>query len=91
MFQHPTFAVDCADTKLVMILMMHLEEFVDREGSDILYLEPPNLIGGSERLFKDLSGTLSERKNFLEKWFEQRTGAIGLAALRQRLRSARTG
>lgn len=93
-FKHPTFAVDCADTKFMMIFMMHLEEFVDREGGDIVFLEPPTLIGGAERLFKDLSGTLAERGNFLEKWLAQRTGSIGLNALRQRLltgRSARSG
>lgn len=91
MFKHPTFAVDCADTKLVMILMMQLEEFVDREGSDITYLEPLSLIGGSERLFKDLSSRLAEQDGFLEKWFEQRTGSIGIAALRRRLRNPRAG
>lgn len=83
-FGSPTFAVDCADTKLAMIMMMHLEEFAEREGSDIAYLEPPNLIGGFERLFKEFGAKLQDREAFLRNWLDNRTGSIGLAALRLR-------
>ncbi|WP_253717280.1 helix-turn-helix transcriptional regulator [Sphingomonas sp. AP4-R1] len=89
-FKTPAFAVDCADTKLVMIMMMHLEEFVEREGSYIVFLEPPYLIGGFERVFREFSGKLSDRENFLQNWFEKRTGSIGLSALRLRERRRRS-
>lgn len=80
----PDLALDSADTKLVMIMMMHLEEFVEHHGGDIGYLEPPNIIGAFERVFKDLSARLEDREQFMQKWLEQRTGSIGLTALRRR-------
>ena len=78
------FALDCADTKLCLIMMMHLEEFAGREAGDINYLEPPHLIGGFARLFKEFSGKLEEREKFLQNWLDGRTGSIGLSALRLR-------
>jgi transcriptional regulator with XRE-family HTH domain len=83
-FKSAALAIDCADTKLVMIMMMHLEEFVEREGGDITFLEPPLVIGGFERLFKELSATLENREAFLQNWLAQRTGTIGLSTLRLR-------
>jgi transcriptional regulator with XRE-family HTH domain len=83
-FKSAAFAVDCADTKLVLILMMQLQEFSEREAGDIVYLEPPHIIGGSERLFRELGATLSNKETFFHNWLENRTGSIGLAALRLR-------
>lgn len=85
------FAVDCADTKLVMIMMMHLEEFAERERGALAFLEPLHVIGGFERTFRDLSGKLAEHETFMQNWLDQRTGSIGLAALRQRIARRRTG
>ena len=83
-FNLPDFAVDCADTKLCLIMMMHLRDFADNEGPDIAYLEPPHLIGGFARVFKEFRGTLEESERFLQNWLDDRTGFIGLKTLRLR-------
>jgi transcriptional regulator with XRE-family HTH domain len=83
-FQLPEFAINCADTKLALILMMHLREFAEDQGDDITYLDPGSLIGGFERVFKDLTASLADREAFLQNWLDNRTGWIGLDALRLR-------
>jgi hypothetical protein len=84
LFGSSDFAVDCADTKLAMIMMMHLEEFADERGSDINYLDPPNIITSFEYVFKQLGAGLDDNEAFLQNWLEERTGSIGLRALRLR-------
>ncbi|UAK25472.1 helix-turn-helix domain-containing protein [Sphingomonas nostoxanthinifaciens] len=83
-FKMPQFAIDCADTKLALILMIHLHDFATAEGGDITYLEPTNIIGAAERLFGDLSAKLSNSEVFLQNWLDKRTGSIGFSALRTR-------
>jgi transcriptional regulator with XRE-family HTH domain len=83
-FGMPDFAVDCADTKLALILMTHLREFAATEGPDINYLDPNHVIGGAERLFTDLSGKLSDRAAFLQNWLDNRTGWVSLSNLKVR-------
>ncbi|SHL51815.1 Helix-turn-helix [Sphingobium sp. YR657] len=81
-FQSPQFAIDCADTKLALILAMHLQCFHEDRGSDIAYLDPPNIIGGFERVFKELGRKLDDTEAFLRGWFESRQGpSISLAKL----------
>jgi transcriptional regulator with XRE-family HTH domain len=75
------FAINCADTKLVMIMVMSLQEFVDERGSDIVFLEPPNIVAAFQRVFKDLGAKLDDNEAFLSKWLDGRTGAIGFGAL----------
>ena len=88
-FGGAALAVDSADTKLVMIMVMHLEDFVEREQGDIAFLEPLNIIGGFDWVFRDLSGKLQDRESFLQNWLDQRTGSIGLSALRARVAKRR--
>ena len=83
-FNLPDFALDCADTKLCLIMMMHLRDFADAEGPDIAYLEPPHLIGGFARVFKEFRSTLEEGERFLQNWLDGRTGYVGLKTLRLR-------
>ena len=81
-FESPEFAVDCADTKLALILMMHLQGFHEDRGADIAYLDPPNIIGGFERVFKELGAKLDDNEAFLRQWFEGRKGgSISLGSL----------
>jgi len=75
------FAIACADTKLVLIVVMHLQSFYEERGADIAYLEPPNLIGGFERLFKELGAKLDDNEAFLRRWLENRPGSISLGSL----------
>ncbi|MGJ3648193.1 helix-turn-helix domain-containing protein [Sphingomonas sp. GlSt437] len=85
LFRQPNLALDCADTKFCMIMMMYFEEFTADRGGDIAYLDPPNLAGGFDRLFKDLGARLDDRERFLENWLAGRKGSIGLGTLRQRM------
>lgn len=80
-FGSSEFAVHCADTKLVMIMIMSLQEFADERGSDISFLEPPNVIAALQRLFTDLGARLDDNEAFLSKWLDGRVGRIGLGAL----------
>lgn len=84
-FAQPDLALECADTKFCMIMMIYFEEFARERGGDIAYLDPPNLAGGFDRLFKDFGAVLDDRERFLENWLANRTGSIGLGALRQRM------
>ncbi|MGK2912334.1 MAG: helix-turn-helix domain-containing protein [Sphingobium sp.] len=80
-FQSAQFAIDCADTKLAMIMVMSLQEFSNDRASDIVFLEPPNIIGAFQRLFNELGAKLDDNEAFLSKWLSGRTGSIGLGAL----------
>jgi len=84
-FGQADLAIDCADTKFCMIMMIYFEEFARERGGDIAYLDPPNLAGGFDRLFKDFGALLNDRERFLQNWLANRTGSIGLDALRQRI------
>jgi transcriptional regulator with XRE-family HTH domain len=80
-FNSAEFAVACADTKLVMIMIMSLQQFADERGRDIAFVEPPNLIAACQRLFKDLGVKLDDNEAFIAKWLEGRSGRIDLEAL----------
>ena len=80
-FGSADFALHCADTKLAMIMMMSLQEFSEDRGSEISFLEPPNIIAAFRRLFKDLGGKLDDNEAFLAKWLDGRGGRIGLGSL----------
>lgn len=80
-FQSADFAIACADTKLALIMVLHLQGFYEERGADIAYLEPPNLIGGFERVFKELGAKLDDNEAFLRRWFENRPGSISLGSL----------
>ncbi|WP_336963836.1 helix-turn-helix transcriptional regulator [Sphingobium aquiterrae] len=81
-FGSSDFAVACADTKLALIMMMHLQDFYEERGGDITYLDPPNIIGGFERVFKELGGKLDDTEAFLRRWFNGRQGSsISLGTL----------
>jgi len=84
-FGQPDLAIDCADTKFCMIMMMYFEQFADERRGDIAYLDPPNLAGGFDRLFRELGAKLDDRERFLQNWLAGKTGSIPLTALRQRM------
>jgi transcriptional regulator with XRE-family HTH domain len=81
-FKSAAFAVACADTKLALIMVMLLQDFYQERGDDITYLDPPNIIGGFERVFKELGGKLDDNDAFLRRWFEGRkASSISLGSL----------
>ncbi|MEH3102200.1 helix-turn-helix domain-containing protein [Sphingomonas adhaesiva] len=69
-FGDAEFAIACADTKLALILVMHLQGFFEDRGSDLAYLDPPNIIGAFERIFKELGSKLDDNEAFLQRWFD---------------------
>jgi len=75
------FAVDCADTKLVLIMIMSLERFAQERGSDIAFIEPPHLIGAFQRVFKELGEKLDNNEAILNKWLDAGPGLKGLGSL----------
>jgi transcriptional regulator with XRE-family HTH domain len=75
------FAIACADIKLTLILAMHLQGFFEDRGADLAYLDPPNIIGAFERVFKELGAKLDDNEAFLRRWFDGRTGSISLGSL----------
>nr|WP_087575168.1 helix-turn-helix transcriptional regulator [Sphingomonas sp. CDS-1] len=80
-FEDAGFAIACADTKMALILAMHLQGFYEDRGADIAFLEPPNIIGAFERIFKELGAKLDDNEAFLRRWFDGRTGSISLGSL----------
>lgn len=79
-FRSAEFAINCADTKLVLIMTMYLQEFGDDRGADIAFLDPPNIIGAFERVFKDLGGKLDDHEKFMRNWLEERADSISHGA-----------
>lgn len=80
-FRDAEFAIACANTKLVLIIVMQLQDFFEDRGPDLAYLDPPNIIGAFERIFNELGAKLDDSEAFLRRWFEGRTGSISLGAL----------
>jgi hypothetical protein len=64
------FAVNCADNKLMTIMMIAMTELNNELGADIGYLEARTLVGGFTRLTKDLIRHVRERETFAEEWLK---------------------
>ena len=90
--QSPEFALNCADNKLMTILMIAMAELNEELGPDIVYLEPRTLIGAFTKVSKDLAEHVRKRDLFAETWLEQNaskvTGASPVTSLSWRRRSA---
>ncbi len=80
-FGDADFAVACADTKLALIMVMHLQGFFEDHGANIAYLDPPNVIGALERVFKELGSRLDANEAFLQRWLDGKVGSVSLGAL----------
>lgn len=68
----PRFAVNCADNKLMSIMMIAVMELSDELGSDLTYLDAGTLVGGFTRLTRDFAQHVRKRETFAEEWL--RTG-----------------
>ncbi len=90
--QSPEFALNCADNKLMTILMIAMAELNEELGADIMYLEPRTLIGAFTRVRKDLVEHVSKRDLFAETWLEENAskikGASPITSTNWRKRSA---
>lgn len=93
--QSPDFAVNCADNKLMTILMIAMCELHDELGEDITYLEPRVIIGAFTRITKELIEHVRKRDVFAETWLEEKVtkvaGATPLPPLAWRRRALDKG
>ena len=69
--QSAEFALNCADNKLMTILMIAMAELNEELGEDIVYLEPRTLIGAFTRVGNDLVDHVRKRDLFAETWLEE--------------------
>jgi transcriptional regulator with XRE-family HTH domain len=73
----PEFAVNCADNKLVTIMMVAMAELNEELGEDIVYLEPRTIIGAFTRVCKELVEHVRKRDVFAETWLEEKASKVG--------------
>lgn len=71
-FEAPEFAVNVADNKLVLIVMLTLRELHEELGEDIAYLEARTLIGAFTRVSRELVDHVRKRDTFAEAWLSER-------------------
>lgn len=74
--ESPAFAVNCADNKLMTILMIAMAELNEELGEDIVYLEARTLISAFTRLGKDLAEHVRKRDVFAETWLEENASKV---------------
>ncbi len=84
-FDSADIAVDCANTKLVTIMMMTFRQFLSNVGSDVVYLNPVLSISAFESLFADLQNKLQRDEQIIDKWLSGRVEEIGNEELLARL------
>ncbi|WP_334165386.1 helix-turn-helix domain-containing protein [Phenylobacterium sp.] len=68
----PEFAVACADNKLMLILMMTLQDFEAAAGAEIARLEPRTAIAAFTRTFAELLAAARRRDALVEDWLSRR-------------------
>lgn len=78
-FGSPTFAVRCADNKLMTIMMIAMMELDADLGPDITYLDAQTLVGGFTKLTRDLAQHVRKRETFAEEWLKQGAGKLSPA------------
>jgi transcriptional regulator with XRE-family HTH domain len=90
--QSPDFALNCADNKLMTILMIAMAELHEELGEDIVYLEPRTLISAFTRVRNDLVDHVRKRDLFAETWLQENAskvkGASPVSQLAWRKRTA---
>ncbi|HVI33759.1 XRE family transcriptional regulator [Phenylobacterium sp.] len=70
----PAFAVACADNKLMLILMMAVQDFEAAAGAEIARLEPRTLIAQFSRALGELAEIAVRRDPLVEDWFARLPG-----------------
>jgi len=74
--QSPEFALNCADNKLMTILMIAMAELNEELGEDIVYLEPRTLIGAFTKVRTDLVEHVRKRDLFAETWLQENASKV---------------
>lgn len=74
--QSAEFAINCADNKLMTILMIAMCELHEELGEDIVYLEPRTIIGAFTRVTNELVEHVRKRDVFAETWLEEKASKV---------------
>ncbi|WP_332768915.1 helix-turn-helix domain-containing protein [Phenylobacterium sp.] len=74
----PEFAVQTADNKPMVVMMLALRNFHDDIGDDITLIEPRVFWGGFRRLFQDLTEHVRKRDLSAETWLDDQARRMGL-------------
>lgn len=74
----PEFAVQTADNKPMVVMMLALRNFHDDIGDDITLIEPRVFWGGFRRLFQDLTEHVRKRDLSAETWLDEQAHRMGL-------------
>ncbi len=74
----PEFAVQTADNKPMVVMMLALRNFHDDIGEDITLIEPRVFWGGFRRLFQDLTEHVRKRDLSAETWLDDQARRMGL-------------
>jgi transcriptional regulator with XRE-family HTH domain len=74
----PEFAVQTAENKPMVVMMLALRNFHDDLGDDITFIEPRVFWGGFRRLFQDLTEHVRKRDLSAETWLDEQARRMGL-------------
>lgn len=88
-FQSTELAVETADTKFPMIMIMSFMDFIEKVGGDIAYLDPVLLIEAFRKIFEDIETRGLDRDKFIRRWIEGRKGRISMQDMIARLMKRR--
>ena len=72
----PAFALNCADNKLMTIVMISLLELHEELGEDIGYVAPGTLIGAYTRVCNELVEHVRKRDTFAEAWLKEKADKV---------------
>jgi transcriptional regulator with XRE-family HTH domain len=76
--KRPGLALRASDNKLMVVMMLALDDFDDDLGEDIRLLEPRVLVGAFRRVFQDLAEHVRKRDLSVERWLDDRSRKVGL-------------
>lgn len=72
-------ALRVSDNKLMVVVMLALDDFNEDLGEDIRMLEPRLLVGAFRRVFQDLADHVRKRDLSVERWLDERSRKVGLS------------
>lgn len=76
--RRPEFALRVADSKLMVVMMLSLDDFNEDLGEDIRLIEVRVLVGAFRRVFQDLTDHVRKRDLTAERWLDERSRRMGL-------------
>jgi transcriptional regulator with XRE-family HTH domain len=77
----PEFALNCADNKLMTIVVAALRRLEEELGSDIAYLSTPILVSAFDKFGNELVEQVRRRDQFAERWMEENVSKIAGATI----------